>query len=338
MDRGDGAVMIEYSAPDCQPAMRSDPAAVSFLVTSYNKAAYLPAVLDSVLTEAQSVGGEIILVDDGSTDGSDRICAAFAEANPEVEYWPQANRGVYATMNIVAPKARADWVRFCDSDDPLIPGSTARLMQAGAETGAGVIFGRGIAYGPKPLSKTFAAPVPMKRAAARLYPDGMIYLIRAMNFTPSMALYRRDGLSSAFPLPPDLVSCQDLALLFPVLKRMRLASIDEPVCFSLQAATNRLSANHALTLQQTMRITQRNAHLLSSAHKRAALLKSANRTRRWLRKARPESNSLAWQAWLLGIAVGARLGLVDFSRTLEKIAWVYERELQPILDRRARPF
>jgi hypothetical protein len=55
MDCG-GAVMIEYSALDCQPAMRSDPAAVSFLVTSYNKAAYLPAVLDSVLSEAHSVG------------------------------------------------------------------------------------------------------------------------------------------------------------------------------------------------------------------------------------------------------------------------------------------
>ena len=337
MDYG-GPVMIEYPAPNCEPAMRTDPGAVSFLVTSYNKAAYLPAVLDSVLSEAHSVGGEIILVDDGSTDGSDRICAAFAGMNPAVEYWPQANRGIYATMNIIAPKARGHWVRFCDSDDPLLPGSTARLMQAAAETGAGVIFGRGIAYGPEPLSKTFAAPTPVKRAAAHLYPDGVNYLIRAMNFTPSMALYQRDGLGGALPLPPDLVSCQDLALLFPVLKHMRLASIDEPVCFSLQGASNRLSANHALTLQQTMRITQRNAHLLSSAHKRAALLKSANRTRRWLRKARPESNSLAWQAWLLGITVGARLGLVDFSRTLEKIAWVYERELQPILDRRARPF
>ena len=329
--------MNAYSTSGREFAARPNLGAVSFLVTSYNKAAYLPAVLDSVLSEARSVGGEIILVDDGSTDGSDRICAAFAETNPAVEYWPQANHGIYATMNIIGPKARADWVRFCDSDDPLIAGSTARLMQAAAETGAGVVFGRGIAYGPEPLSDGIPAPV-FERAPARLYPDGVMYLIRAMNFTPSMALYRRAGLNGALPLPTDLVSCQDLALLFPVLRRVRLASIDEPVCFSLQGAPNRLSANHALTLQQIMRITQRNAQLLSPAHKRAALLKSSNRTRRWLRKSRPEHNSLAQQARLLGIAAGARLGLVDFSRTLEKIAGVYEQELQPILGRSARPF
>jgi glycosyltransferase involved in cell wall biosynthesis len=134
-----------------QPVSRPSAIPVSFLVTSYNKAAYLPAVLDSVWREAQAVSGEVILVDDGSSDGSERICAEFAELHPEILYWRQENRGIYQTVNSIAAKARGQWVRFCDSDDPLIPGSTRRLIEIAKETGAGVVYVRAIVYGPEPL-------------------------------------------------------------------------------------------------------------------------------------------------------------------------------------------
>src|SRR5262245_60619007 len=100
--------MNAHSAPTGATDGYATPVAVSFLVTSYNKADYLPAVLESVWDEARSVGGEIVLVDDGSTDGSERICATFAEAHPTVHYWRQDNCGIYATMNIIASKARGD--------------------------------------------------------------------------------------------------------------------------------------------------------------------------------------------------------------------------------------
>ena len=311
---------------------------VSFLVTSYNKAAYLPAVLDSVWREAQAVGGEVVLVDDGSSDGSDRICAAFAESHPEILYWRQENRGIYPTVNSIAVKARGQWIRFCDSDDPLLPGSTHRLIEIAKETGAGVAYGRAIAYGPEPLSGERPSPRVSSPGATNIHPDGLMYLIREMNFTPSMAICRADALMETLPLPVDLVSCQDLALWFPIVSRLPLAWIDEPVCFSLKGAPNQLSANNALTLQQTIRITQRNVRLLSARHKRAALLKASNRTRRWLRKMRHDRNSLGVQLWLIGINASARLKLIDFNTTLDKIANYYEQELEPILTRRARPF
>ena len=314
------------------------PVSVSFLVTSYNKAAYLPTVLGSVRSEADAVGGEIILVDDGSSDGSELICAAFAEAHPEITYWRQENRGIYPTVNSIAAKACGEWVRFCDSDDPLLLGSTRRLLGAARQTGAGVAYGQAIAYGPEPMLPSLLRSASSELGAAHVHPDGLMYLIRGMNFTPSMAICRADALRRALPLPADLVSCQDLALWFPVVSRLPLAYIEEPVCFNLKGAPNQLSANHALTLQQTIRITQRNAGLLSAHHKRAALLKAANRTRRWLRKMRPDRNSLGVQIWLMAIAARARFGQVDFNATLEKIANCYEHELEPILNRRAKPF
>ena len=317
---------------------QASPVSVSFLVTSYNKAAYLPTVLGSVRSEADAVGGEIILVDDGSSDGSELICAAFAEAHPEITYWRQENRGIYPTVNSIAAKARGEWVRFCDSDDPLLLGSTRRLLDAARQTGAGVAYGQAIAYGPEPMLPGPLPSASSELGAAHIHPDGLMYLIRGMNFTPSMAICRADALRRALPLPADLVSCQDLALWFPVVSRLPLAYIEEPVCFNLKGAPNQLSANHALTLQQTIRITQRNAGLLSAHHKRAALLKAANRTRRWLRKMRPDRNSLGVQIWLMAIAARARFGQVDFNATLEKIANCYEHELEPILNRRAKPF
>jgi glycosyltransferase involved in cell wall biosynthesis len=311
---------------------------VSFLVTSYNKAAYLPTVLDSVWREAQAVGGEVVLVDDGSSDGSERICAAFAKMHPEIDYWRQENCGIYQTVNRIAAKARGQWVRFCDSDDPLISGSTRRLIDIATETGAGLAYGRAIAYGPAPLAGERLSLRIASPSVTNIHPDGLMYLIRGMNFTPSMAVCRTDALMGALPLPVDLVSCQDLALWFPVVSRLPLAWVDEPVCFNLQGAPNQLSANNALTLQQTIRITQRHAGLLSARHKRAALLKAANRTRRWLRKMRPDRNSLGVQIWLGGINARARFGLIDFNATLEQIANCYEHELEPILKRQARPF
>jgi glycosyltransferase involved in cell wall biosynthesis len=311
---------------------------VSFLVTSYNKAKFLPPVLESVWREAQSVGGEIILVDDGSTDGSERICASFADNHPEIHYWRQENQGIYPTVNLIAGKAQGEWVRFCDSDDPLISGSTQRLIEVAGAQIAGVAFGRAIEYGPNPVPNERMEEQVVGQGASQVHEDGLMYLIREMNFCPSMAIYRRELLEKALPLPVDFVSCQDLAMLFPVVHRARLAWIDEPVCFYLKGVPNQLSANHALTIQQTIRITQRYGDLLSPRHKRAAILKAANRTRRWLRNARPDRNSISLQLRLLTIGLLARLSLIDFKQTLGKIAEYYEHDLRPILEGRAKPF
>jgi glycosyltransferase involved in cell wall biosynthesis len=86
--------------------------------------------LESVWQEAAALEAEIILVDDGSSDGSTQICERFANDHPEILFWRQDNRGIFPTVNLIALKAQGRWVRFCDSDDPLILGSTRRLIDA----------------------------------------------------------------------------------------------------------------------------------------------------------------------------------------------------------------
>jgi hypothetical protein len=335
------AAMLKATPDAPVHAAQAEHSPVSFLVTSYNKASYLPSVLKSVAQEAERTGGEIILVDDGSTDGSDRICADFAGAHPEADYWRQDNRGIYATINLIAAKARGAWVRFCDSDDPLIPGSTECLIRAAEKTGAGVAYGKPLNYGPEPVRpEALARGVDFRNAPYRLHPDGLMHLIRGMNCTPSMSVYRRDALQYSLPLPESgLISCQDLALLFPAVSYRPLVAVDAPVCHYLTGAANQLSANAVLTLQQTIRITQRNSQFLAPAHKRAALLKAINRTRRMLKRHSPlKPERMAAQFWLLLAAARTKLGLSDFDATLDAVASLHERDLSALLRRSAKPF
>ncbi|NJM33836.1 MAG: glycosyltransferase family 2 protein [Rhodomicrobium sp.] len=120
---------------------------ISYLLTSYNKVDYLPSVLDSILVEHSETGGEIIVIDDGSTDGSLDLCRQFAADNPAVKLIEQENRGVFAALNRIIPLASHAWIRLCDSDDPLIYGSTRYLRRLAELRNAAIAYGAAIDYG-----------------------------------------------------------------------------------------------------------------------------------------------------------------------------------------------
>ena len=88
----------------------------SIIVPVYNDAAQLPRCVNSVL--AQRGEWELLLVDDGSTDGSGALCDGFAAACPDtVRVLHQENRGPGAARNAGLAAARGDYVLFADSDD-----------------------------------------------------------------------------------------------------------------------------------------------------------------------------------------------------------------------------
>ena len=92
--------------------------AISVIVPCYNAAAFVPATLRSVLAQ-QGFELQIIVVDDGSTDGSpERVAREF----PGVALVRQANAGVAAARNTGLAHARHDWVAFIDADDLWLPG------------------------------------------------------------------------------------------------------------------------------------------------------------------------------------------------------------------------
>ena len=98
--------------------MSQRPPQLSVVVPAYNRAWCLAEALDSVL--AQDVAGvELIVVDDGSTDGTAQMLAGYGEA---IRVLRQENRGVSAARNAGIAAAQAELLAFLDSDDVWLPG------------------------------------------------------------------------------------------------------------------------------------------------------------------------------------------------------------------------
>ena len=124
------------------PADIPDGPAVTILVASYNYARFLRETLDSAL--AQSFGDfELLVVEDGSTDGSLALARQYAARDARVRVLTHAdggNHGLPATLALGLAHARGRCVAFLESDDRWHPDSLRQRMRARVESGAGVVF------------------------------------------------------------------------------------------------------------------------------------------------------------------------------------------------------
>lgn len=88
----------------------------SVIVPIYNAEATLPACIDSILSQSFR-DFELLLIDDGSTDGTAAICRACAERDPRVRYFRKENGGCYQSRIYGLARSRGQWVTNCDADD-----------------------------------------------------------------------------------------------------------------------------------------------------------------------------------------------------------------------------
>lgn len=101
---------------------------LSLVVPVYNVAPYLPRCLES-LAALTPPADEIIVVDDGSTDGCPRILAEFAARLPRMRVIRQENGGLSAARNTGLDAARGKYLAFVDSDDFVSPDAYAEALR-----------------------------------------------------------------------------------------------------------------------------------------------------------------------------------------------------------------
>lgn len=89
---------------------------VSIIIPVYNTSKYLRECVDSVLNQTYS-DIEILLLDDGSTDGSADICDEYVKKDGRVKCFHVENGGVSKARNIGLKNAQGDYICFLDSDD-----------------------------------------------------------------------------------------------------------------------------------------------------------------------------------------------------------------------------
>ena len=114
---------------------------VSVLVPVLNVAGLLPRCLDSLLAQTHRPL-EIIVVNDGSTDGSGAVIDSYAARHPEVRPVHQQHRGLGPARNAALALTHGEYVAMVDADDWVEPGFIADTVRIARQTGADVVVAR----------------------------------------------------------------------------------------------------------------------------------------------------------------------------------------------------
>ncbi len=111
---------------------------LSVVVPVYKAEKYLARCVESVL--AQTMGDfELILVDDGSPDGSGAMCDDFASRDVRIKVLHQENTGVSAARNAGVAMAQGEYIAFLDSDDWIEPRMYELLLEAADQEDADIV-------------------------------------------------------------------------------------------------------------------------------------------------------------------------------------------------------
>lgn len=102
---------------------------ISVIIPVYNRVHTIRRAVDSVLKQSYQ-DFEIILVDDGSTDGSPEVCRNYAQQDKRIRFFcHKENRGVSAARNTGLRESSGQYIRFMDSDDELPEKSLEDLLE-----------------------------------------------------------------------------------------------------------------------------------------------------------------------------------------------------------------
>lgn len=119
---------------------------VSAIIIFKDGLPFLEDSIESVLTQSYTPL-ELILVDDGSVDGSETVAATYARRNPEfttvVCHPKKENKGMSATRNLGVEHSRGEYLAFLDADDVWLPEKTAEQVQImQAHPDIGLLYGK----------------------------------------------------------------------------------------------------------------------------------------------------------------------------------------------------
>lgn len=159
---------------------------ISVIIATYNHRNFILDTLESVWR--QSPGYEIIVVNDGSPDDTERLLAPL-EAQGRIRYFRQENRGQAAARNRGLHEARGEYVAFLDDDD-LWPPDKLAWQEAVLERhpDAALVYGEHLCLMPDGQTR---APAPLPRPQGSVY-DAFLEACRISS--PGQTLIRTDAL------------------------------------------------------------------------------------------------------------------------------------------------
>jgi hypothetical protein len=178
---------------------------VSVITIFHNEERFLAEAVESVLDQTYP-HWELLLCDDGSTDGSPEIARRFAAEHPDrirfLQHPGGANRGMSATRNLGIRNSNAEFISFLDGDDVWVREKLERQVRlADRHPQAAAVYGRlhvwyGWTRNRDDLARDYIQPLGGEPDQLVHPPELLIRFLRDDVFTPSGLLFRRDVLEA----------------------------------------------------------------------------------------------------------------------------------------------
>ena len=178
---------------------------VSIVTIFHDEERFLTEAVESVLAQTYP-RWELLLCDDGSTDGSPDLARRFAAEYPDriryLHHPGHANRGMSATRNLGLAHAQGEFIAFLDGDDAWVPEKLARqvsLLEQHPEAGA--VYGRLHVWHAwtrreADLARDYTQPLGVTPDSLVAGPDLLVRFLRNDIYTPSGLLFRRTVLEA----------------------------------------------------------------------------------------------------------------------------------------------
>ena len=217
----------------------------SVIIPLYNKAPYIRGTIDSVLAQTCQ-DFEIVVVDDGSTDGSADLLDTLTD--PRLRVVRQPNAGVSAARNRAISMAQGQWVAFLDADDWHHPHYLASLVLAqGKHPEADIVATQ---YLPVEDPINVWPPMPAKPLSVELINDLPERWMKGPTFTTSSVCMRTALLQEMQPcFAVGESHGEDLDLWFRAAERSLIALIMTPlVAYRISVEGSLSLKNPTLTL------------------------------------------------------------------------------------------
>jgi glycosyltransferase involved in cell wall biosynthesis len=222
---------------------------VSVVVPAYNYGHFLPQALDSILAQTHPAG-EIIVVDDGSTDNTREIVAAYGA---RVTYIHQANAGLSATRNTGLARARHPLVVFLDADDELLPG----FLGQGARWFSELTPDHGVVAFRSHHIDALGNRMPANRETGELHGNMTVEdIILRTRFAPSAVMVRREVFAVCGGFDPALRSSEDRDMWIRVAARYRVWLAPERLALIRKHSANMSSNADRMKLNMGRTLTK----------------------------------------------------------------------------------
>ncbi len=191
---------------------------ISVIVPVYNVVGYLDACLESIVSQSYS-HLEILVVDDGSTDGSGAECNRWAERDERIRVIHQPNGGLSTARNTALDAMSGECVIMVDSDDVLHPDAAAVLLDALQRHQADIAVGDYVSVGDKEEPRWPATAGNKDEDRSYNQEEALLAIFYQQGLTHSAwgRIYR-SALFGGIRYPVGRLY-EDLAIIYPLLKK-----------------------------------------------------------------------------------------------------------------------